>query len=97
MYYPERCTKIPGVRVKHTMEAGNRYVVHFEKANRVAMEVQIGRLILKRWLERKQRKEHYAESWEKESKLVISMSLYGNEMALLYGALRYVFSTPRDN
>ena len=45
-YYPERCQKVPGVRVKHTMEAGNRYVVHFEKANRVAMEVQIGRNLL---------------------------------------------------
>ena len=70
------------------MEAGNRYVVHFEKANRVAMEVQIGRLILKRWLERKQRKEHYDQSWEKESKLVIAMSLYGTDMDILYGALR---------
>lgn len=39
VYSPERCRKVPGTRIKHTMELGVRYVVHFEKAQRVALEV----------------------------------------------------------
>ncbi len=39
VYWPDRARKVPGTRVKHTMEMGNRYVVHFEKANRVHVEV----------------------------------------------------------
>lgn len=39
VYWPERARKVPGTRIKHTMEMGNRYVVHFEKANRVHVEV----------------------------------------------------------
>ncbi len=34
VYWPERARKVPGTRIKHTMEMGNRYVVNFEKANR---------------------------------------------------------------
>ena len=39
VYSPERCRKVPGTRIKHTMEQGVRYVVHFEKAQRVGLEV----------------------------------------------------------
>ena len=32
IYYPERAHKVAGVRVKHTIEPGNRYVVHNERS-----------------------------------------------------------------
>lgn len=94
VYYPERLSKVPGVRVKHTMEFGNRYVVHFEKAQRVAIEVEIGKLIVKRWLTRLRHKEKYGQTYDKQSKNVVSISLYGNEMDLIYGALRYAQLVP---
>ena len=94
VYHPERMHKVPGVRVKHTMEMGNRYVVHFDRAQRVAIEVEIGKLIVKRWLQRLKRKDQDAQEWDMQSKNVVVMSLYGSNMDYIYGALRYAQLVP---
>ncbi|ELU12342.1 hypothetical protein CAPTEDRAFT_189487 [Capitella teleta] len=88
VYWPERTRKVPGTKVKHTMERGQRYVAHYEKANKVRVEVEIGKLILKRYLERVKNAGDVG-TWNAESRNVISMSLFGTNIDLLYGALRY--------
>ncbi len=87
VYWPERCKKVPGVRVKHTMEMGSRYVVRFEKANRVAMEVEIGKTMLKRFLMGMDK--NFKASWPKDSKNVVAMSIYGDHPDVTFGILRY--------
>lgn len=87
VYWPERSRKVPGTRVKHTMEKGQRYVAHYDKASRIKVEVEIGKAVLGRYIDRK--KGVLGSSWDKEMGNVISMSLYGNDVNLLYGSLRY--------
>lgn len=84
VYWPERSRKVAGVRVKHTMEMGSRYVAHYEKANRVAMEVDIGRTMIKRWV-----MGSGTVVWPKNSTFVISMALYGDNPHDMFGLLRY--------
>lgn len=95
VYYPERLRKVPGVRVKHTMQFGSRYVVHFDKAKRVAIEVEIGKLIVKRWLKRlKIKQQKIDKAPEDQTKNVVSVSLYGSDIEFIYGALRYAQLVP---
>ncbi|KAK2144348.1 hypothetical protein LSH36_766g03157 [Paralvinella palmiformis] len=89
VYLPMRCRKTPGTRVKHTMEQGSRYVVHFDKAERVGVEVEIGKGIIQRWVENMIKSKSPSSVLENRSSNVISMSLYGNNIDKLYGAMRY--------
>ena len=101
------------------MEMGNRYVVHFEKANRVHVEVtqmnkisrsmrtlmilinclqvhnilvifqvEVGKLILNRYI--RGIIEGQPAAWSKTDKNVISMSIFGEDPAMLYGIMRYM-------
>ena len=63
-------------------------MVHYDRAQRVGIEVEIGKRILKRWIQRLHNKQVDA-AWDMRSKLVISMALHGSNMNFLYGALRY--------
>ena len=98
---------------------GNRYVVHFEKANRVHVEVtqmnkisrsmrtlmilinclqvhnilvifqvEVGKLILNRYI--RGIIEGQPAAWSKTDKNVISMSIFGEDPAMLYGIMRYM-------
>ena len=92
VYWPERSRKVPGTRVKHTMEMGSRYVVHFEKARHVHIEVNIGKVILQRWLDRQEHVEH--GNYSRDTRNIISMSLAGNDVDSIYGAIRYAQLIP---
>ena len=87
VYHPQRTRKVAGVHVKHTMEMGSRYVVHYEKANQVQMEVQIGKMILGKYLDRRQHSDRAPKL--PDTKYVVAMALTGGDMDHLYGALRY--------
>lgn len=87
VYWPERSRKVPGTRVRHTMEKGQRYVAHYDKASQIKVEVEIGKSVLKRYIDRK--KGIVQSYWDKDMENVISMSVYGNDVNLLYGSLRY--------
>ncbi len=93
VYHPARSRKLPMVRVKHTMEQGSRYVVHFEKAGKVDLEVKVGRTILSRWLEQHENAMKSPAHSEKNN-LVVAFSLYGENIDMLYGAMRYAQLVP---
>ena len=68
-------------------QTGQRYVAHYDKASRIRIEVEIGKLLLKRYVNRKEKGS--TVSWSAESADVISMSLHGDNIDTLYGTLRY--------
>jgi len=81
--------QVPGTRVKHTMVKGQRYVAHYDRAAKVKIEVEIGKMVIQRYVERREQSSGNGVIWNAASKNVISMSLDGSEVNLLYGALRY--------
>ena len=87
VYHPDRCRKVAGTRVKHTMEDGSRYVVRYDKANLVQLEVKIGKMTLKRYIDR--RKQSDRIDVLPDTRMVVAMSITGGNMTYLYGALRY--------
>ena len=93
VYWPERCKKVPGTRVKHTMEMGSRYVVHFEKANRVAMEVEIGKGMVSRYILGRD-DNNLGDLWARNSTSVVAMTLYGNNPDDMFGVMRYAQLMP---
>ena len=62
-------------------------LLHYEKANQVQVEVQIGKMIVQKYIDR--RKDSGKVSALPDTKMVVSMSLTGHDMDYLYGALRY--------
>ena len=93
VYCPDMCKKVAGVRVKHTMEMGSRYVVHFEKANRVGMEVEIGKNMINRYS--LERDDNYKGTlWDRNATSVIAMTLYGNDPNEMFGVMRYAQLIP---
>lgn len=80
---------MPGTRVKHTMAKGQRYVAHYDRAAKVKVEVEIAKLIVQRYIERRQPGASHGVIWNSASRNVISMSLDGDDIDKLYGALRY--------
>ena len=89
VYWPERSRKVPGTRITHTMARGSRYVVHFEKANRVALEVEIGKSTIRQWISGVSGEEIVDNGLEANGSHVIAMSLHGGNTDHLYGVLRY--------
>ena len=89
VYAPMRSRKAPGTRVKHTMEQGSRYVIHFDKAEKVGVEVEIGKGIIERWLSSRAKAKEVSKTMPYTSNNIISMSLYGDDIDKLYGAMRY--------
>ena len=81
--------QVPGTRVKHTMVKGQRYVAHYDRAAQVKIEVEIGKMVIQRYIERHEQSASRGIIWNSESRNVISMSLDGDDVNLLYGALRY--------
>jgi len=75
--------------VKHTMAKGQRYVAHYDRAAKVKVEVEIAKLVVQRYIERRQQGVSYGTIWNKASRNIISMSLNGDDIDKLYGALRY--------
>lgn len=75
--------------MKHTMAKGQRYVAHYDRAAKVKVEVEIAKLIVQRYVERRQPGAPHGVIWNAASRNVISMSLDGNDIDRLYGALRY--------
>lgn len=93
VYWPDRCKKVAGTRVKHTMEMGSRYVVHFEKANRVGMEVEIGKGMVNRYVLGRE-DNALGDLWSRNATNVISMTLYGNNPDEMFGVMRYAQLMP---
>jgi hypothetical protein len=81
--------KVPGTRVKHTMVKGQRYVAHYDRAAKVKVEVEIGKMVIQRYIERREQSAGLGIIWNAASRNVISMSLDGDDVNHLYGALRY--------
>jgi len=75
--------------VKHTMAKGQRYVAHYDRAAKVKVEVEIAKLVVQRYIERRQQGASHGMIWNAASRNVISMSLDGDNIDKLYGALRY--------
>jgi len=75
--------------VKHTMAKGQRYVAHYDRAAKVKVEVEIAKLVVQRYIERRQQSASHGMIWNAASRNVISMSLDGDNIDKLYGALRY--------
>jgi len=75
--------------VKHTMAKGQRYVAHYDRAAKVKVEVEIAKLVVQRYIERRQQHASHGTIWNAASRNVISMSLDGDNIDKLYGALRY--------
>ena len=50
IYRPDKCKKVAGVRVKHTLELGTRYAVHYRKRKHLAMMVQTGKNLISRYV-----------------------------------------------
>jgi len=75
--------------VKHTMAKGQRYVAHYDRAAKVKVEVEIAKLIVQRYIERRQQGASRGTVWNAASHNIISMSLDGDDLDKLYGALRY--------
>jgi len=75
--------------VKHTMAKGQRYVAHYDRAAKVKVEVEIAKLVVQRYIERRQQGASSGTIWNAASRNVISMSLDGDDIDKLYGALRY--------
>ena len=93
VYSPGRCRKVPGTAIRHTMERGVRYVVHYEKASHVRVEVEIGRSLLRRYLDRRAARPFVTAA--NRSRLVISLSIGEDDsLARLYGSLRYAQLVP---
>jgi len=90
VYYPERTHKVNGVHIKHTMELGSRYVAHYEKADQVALEVEIGRSMIRRWLLTSEG----SAKLQGNSSSVIAMSLHGGNHDATFGTLRYAQLLP---
>lgn len=93
VYWPERSRKVAGTRVKHTMEKGQRYVAHYEKASKVKVESDIGKNIIARYIARAVEGKTLKD-WNKNAVGVIAMSLYGNDVGQIYGCLRYAQLLP---
>ena len=88
VYWPERCRKVPGTKIRHTMARGSRYVVHFEKANRVAIEVEVGKSVVRKWIT------GVAGTVEEDDlpsngTHIVAMALPASSFDHLYGVLRY--------
>jgi len=77
--------------VKHTMAKGQRYVAHYDRAAKVKVEVEIAKLVIQRYVERRQQGASRGTGtiWNAASRNIISMSLDGDDIDKLYGALRY--------
>jgi hypothetical protein len=75
--------------VKHTMVKGQRYVAHYDRAAMVKIEVEIGKMVIQRYIERREKSADHGIIWNAASRNVISMSLDGDDVDHLYGALRY--------
>lgn len=75
--------------MKHTMAKGQRYVAHYDRAAKVKVEVEIAKLVVQRYIERRQQGASSGVIWNAASRNVISMSLDGDDIDKLYGALRY--------
>ncbi|ESO06885.1 hypothetical protein HELRODRAFT_170916 [Helobdella robusta] len=93
VYWPERSKKVPGTRVKHTMEKGMRYMVHYEKAKNIEIECSIGKIIIQRYIDRTINGK-VEKFWNEDSVGVVSMSLFGNDVSSVYGILRYAQLLP---
>jgi len=71
------------------MAKGQRYVAHYDRAAKVKVEVEIAKLVVQRYIERRQQGASSGVIWNAASRNVISMSLDGDNIDKLYGALRY--------
>jgi len=71
------------------MAKGQRYVAHYDRAAKVKVEVEIAKLIVQRYIERRQQGASRGTVWNAASHNIISMSLDGDDLDKLYGALRY--------
>ena len=75
--------------MKHTMAKGQRYVAHYDRAAKVKVEVEIAKLVVQRYIERRQQGASRGAIWNAGSRNVISVSIDGDDIDKLYGALRY--------
>ena len=75
--------------MKHTMAKGQRYVAHYDRAAKVKVEVEIAKLVVQRYIDRRQQGVTHGTIWNAASRNIISMSLDGDDIDKLYGALRY--------
>ena len=75
--------------MKHTMAKGQRYVAHYDRAAKIKVEVEIAKLVIHRYIERRQQGASSGIVWNAASRNIISMSLDGDDIDKLYGALRY--------
>jgi len=75
--------------VKHTMAKGQRYVAHYDRAAKVKVEVEIAKLVVQRYIERREQGASRGTIWNADSRDIISMTLDGDDIDKLYGALRY--------
>jgi len=71
------------------MAKGQRYVAHYDRAAKVKVEVEIAKLVVQRYIERRQQGASHGTIWNAGSRNIISMSLDGDDIDKLYGALRY--------
>jgi len=71
------------------MAKGQRYVAHYDRAAKVKVEVEIAKLVVQRYIERRQQGASHGAIWNSGSRNIISMSLDGDDIDKLYGALRY--------
>lgn len=94
VYWPDHMRKVVGTRVKHTMERGQRYLSHQEKAREVEIESQVGKEILKKYIDRRLNKTSTSRAWDGNITQVISMSLSGSDVSKVFGCLRYALLHP---
>jgi len=71
------------------MAKGQRYVAHYDRAAKVKVEVEIAKLVVERYIERRQQGAAQGTIWNAASRNVIAMTLDGDDIDKLYGALRY--------
>lgn len=64
-------------------------MAHYDRAAKVKVEVEIAKLIIQRYVERRDEGIARGTVWNAASRNVISMSLDGDDIDKLYGALRY--------
>ena len=94
VYQPAHVKKVAGTVVTHTMEKGQRYFSHLEKAKLLEVEIEVGRQILRRFIDKQMNKSSVFKKWNSKTSNVISMFLSGNDVGKIFGTLRYALLQP---
>ncbi|CAH1780348.1 unnamed protein product [Owenia fusiformis] len=91
VYHPDHSSKRKDIKLKHTEEAGRRYDLHLDIKQKLQTTIESTQRVLKRYIEYRNSKE---PTKDPNKQKIISMALYRNRSASLFGAIRNAQLTP---